>query len=396
MIDRPTALTLRDLFKPQRAVVPIVGVPGTGKSTLACAIARWAIASPPDEPLASHPMLPVFIVEDTLNLVASVAKNLRRMLSDEELPEDLLRWLLRKQRLLVVVDALSERGTATQRHVETLYSKDSPVNALVITSRREPDLSAVRHTSLYPERLTAERLTFFISEYLQCRHRQVDTRFTSPQQLESVKQVLRLAKIDGPSTSVTPLLVTLFVESAINRIREDLSLQDMQEQVPEVFLDYIRRSDPSGLVRHDELIGWACALATTSLGDSLRPSEFRREDGINAIRDRGAGERAEWLVDHLVSIDVLERHEVAGIPLLRFPLVSVAEYLAAIDRIVRGSHEALAAFLAHLPSAPGYPQDCDGFLVALSTCYRAYRVQLRLPPLNLPWERDRPPGHVSP
>ena len=54
-------------------------------------MARWAIADDPSERLMGHRMLPVFIVEDTTDLVTSVVRNLRRMLGDEELPDDLVR-----------------------------------------------------------------------------------------------------------------------------------------------------------------------------------------------------------------------------------------------------------------------------------------------------------------
>jgi len=113
----------------------------------------------------AHQMLPVFIVEETSNLFESLARNLRGMLGEDELPDDLLRGLLGKQRIMIVVDALSEREPPTQRHIETLYDQGWPVNALVITSRRDPDLKAVDRTSLRPEpyRGTADSLHFRVS-----------------------------------------------------------------------------------------------------------------------------------------------------------------------------------------------------------------------------------------
>jgi hypothetical protein len=38
-----------------------------------------------------------------------------------------------KQRLLVIVDALSERGPDTQRHIEQVFAQDVPLNSAVIT-----------------------------------------------------------------------------------------------------------------------------------------------------------------------------------------------------------------------------------------------------------------------
>src|SRR5258708_19544490 len=53
----------------------------------------------------------VFIMQDTTNLVEAVTQNLRRMLGDENLPDDLVRGLLAKQRVLVIVDALDRKST---------------------------------------------------------------------------------------------------------------------------------------------------------------------------------------------------------------------------------------------------------------------------------------------
>jgi len=39
-------------------------------------------------------MVPVFVVRDTTNLVEAVTQELRRMLGDEELPDDLVRALM--------------------------------------------------------------------------------------------------------------------------------------------------------------------------------------------------------------------------------------------------------------------------------------------------------------
>jgi photosystem II stability/assembly factor-like uncharacterized protein len=147
IIERPSGEALRQYFAQQRTVVTIVGDGGSGKSTLACAVSRWAIADDPNERLAEHRMLPVFIVEDTTDLVRSVTRNLRRMLGDEELPDDLVRGLLAKRRLLVIVDALSERELATQQHIVQVLGEDVSLNAIVITSRTEPTLGAVDRTT---------------------------------------------------------------------------------------------------------------------------------------------------------------------------------------------------------------------------------------------------------
>ena len=58
----------------------------------------------------------------------------------------------------MIVDALSEREPATQRHVEQSFGEDASLNAIVITSRTEPMLGAVDRATLYPVRLDAVRI----------------------------------------------------------------------------------------------------------------------------------------------------------------------------------------------------------------------------------------------
>ena len=94
LVDRPDPTILAPTFELPRAVVCIIGSGGAGKSTLACAIARWAMADDRAERLAPHWMLPVFVFGDTTDLETSTTKALREALGDEELPSDLIRGLL--------------------------------------------------------------------------------------------------------------------------------------------------------------------------------------------------------------------------------------------------------------------------------------------------------------
>ena len=83
-------------------------------------------------------MVPVFVVHDTTDVMVTVTQALREMLAEEELPDDLLHGLLAKRRLLVIVDALSEREPMTQRHIEAMFASTAVYNAVMITSRTEP------------------------------------------------------------------------------------------------------------------------------------------------------------------------------------------------------------------------------------------------------------------
>jgi len=221
-VERPDAKMLRETFARDRAVLAIVAGGGGGKSTLACAIARWAMSGAEDERLAPHQLLPVFVVQDTVNLLAAVTATLRQMLGDEELPEDLVRGLLARQRLLVVIDALSEREPATQGHVESIFDTETVFNAVVITSRTDARLGAVTRTALYPELLDQRHIVPFIIDYV-ARLPGADALRQGQTQLELGGRILALAEAGENATPVTPLLVRLFVDSALNRAAASLS-----------------------------------------------------------------------------------------------------------------------------------------------------------------------------
>jgi hypothetical protein len=391
MIERPNAETLRSMFAKRRAIILIVGTGGSGKSTLACAMARWALADDLGGRLAPHRMLPIFIVEDTSNLAEAVTQNLRRMLGDEEIPDDLVRGLLAKQRLLVIVDALSEREPETQKHIEQVFAKDMPINAMVITSRSEPNLGAVDRTVLYPVRLDAARIVPFIIGYLD-RMETVARLKDGRMQLQLGERILALAESGGRKTPVTPLLVTLFVNSAVKRAADGQSFDDMPEAVPEVFVDYLRRVNVGGLggpLPDDLFIRAAQTIASVSLGRNLIPQDFSPDAATEALAKNGAKDQASSLIDRLIATGVVERRTPGGYVVLRFNLDPATEYLAAIRQLMgmrTATREEWQAYLSALEETDGYPKGPEGYLVALATCYRTYRTDFSLPDVHFPWE----------
>ena len=393
LIEKPEPANLREAFSRRRSVVAIVGGGGTGKSTLSCAIARWAMSNDPGERLRPHRMLPVFVLEDSINLLQSVENALRAMLPGCDLPPDLLAALLEQQRLLVIVDALSERSEATQQHIETLYQMVNPFNALLVTTRRAPDMGLVERTLFYPEPLVGKRLVPFIMDYLD--RRKQDAAFDDVQAIELSGRVLALVNSDARLTTATPLLAFLFVESAVERVRRGQSLDGLPNDVPEVFRDYVRRVNPEAgpigkTVAQDLMQQAAGILAMCSLGEFRVPSDFERPTAIARLAERGLLEAAEHLLDQAIANGLVEQRDVAGVKLLRFALDPAAEYLGALDRIrVLGKQRAdWEAEFSLLRMIDGYPSRCEGYLQALGVCYRAYQRALQLPEFILPWESD--------
>jgi hypothetical protein len=68
------------------------------------------------------------------------------------IPDELLRELLRRKRILVIVDGLSELDDLTRRSLRP-GGPDFPVAALIITSRLEEDLDSVPKTTVKTHRI---------------------------------------------------------------------------------------------------------------------------------------------------------------------------------------------------------------------------------------------------
>lgn len=153
------------------AVLLICGEGGAGKTSLACQIAQWGLA----KHLKPHRMIPVLVeteLEDGVTLVAAIQGQLNA-LTDQPQPiaSELLEKLLQRQRLLVIVDHLSEMGEATRKQIKP-HLADFPAKALVVTSRLEESLGGIPRTVIKPLQVEANRLWPFMSAYLEAKGQQ--------------------------------------------------------------------------------------------------------------------------------------------------------------------------------------------------------------------------------
>jgi hypothetical protein len=96
-----------------------------------------------------------------------------------------------------------------------------------------------------------------------------------------------------------PLLVTLFVESAVRRTLEGRYLDDMPEEVPEIFVDHLRRLNvsphPDAAVSDDAFIRAAQTVATVSLGKNLVPQDFTPQEATEALKKDEAVDQSDLL-----------------------------------------------------------------------------------------------------
>jgi hypothetical protein len=306
---------------------------------------------------------------------------------------------LKRKRILVIIDALSERSTETQRYIEQLYGSDTLVNALIVTTRREADFGPVERALVYPLPLDVRLLIPFIMEYLQ--RQQLAARFTPQQQLILAQRILQIVEAGG-GLAVTPLLITLFVDAAVARAARSPNIEEeLPINVPEVYLNYLERLNPTDLaapnrVDHEEMQESAFVLAQASLGSELVPTDFRRDDVVEKLEKAGLAS-GELLIDRLTANGVIQERAVANLRILRFQLDPVAEYLTAIAncRELGTNKTAWRKKIAQIAAVPGYPEDVRGFLTALTVCYTSYENELKLPSVQFPWKNSAPDSSDS-
>jgi photosystem II stability/assembly factor-like uncharacterized protein len=383
VFDKPDATTFQSAFGGDRTIIAIVGAGGTGKTTIACALARWSMSPDPKVWPAGHPAIPVIVGDDTVDLTATVTGELRKMLgrSDGELDPDVVTSLLKRRRVLVIVDALSERSATTQQHVVAQYGADSPINALVVTTRRHPQFGAVERTLVCPQPIDLTTLVPFILEYL--RRRELTVLFSARQQLSLAERILELVENSG-NVALTPLLITLYVEAATIGLASG-SLDDLPLDVPEIYLHYVERLNPVAATAPQSfdlatVLQATQAAARTSLGDDYVPTDFKRSELEKSLEKAGLTSVQE-VVNRLIANNLVVERSVAGLAILRFQLDPVAECLAAIDVIHTLGRDPVAweEFVSTMKGKAGYPDAMRGFLQALEVSWRKYREPLHLP-----------------
>ncbi|HET7239488.1 MAG TPA: hypothetical protein VFI76_10690, partial [Terrimicrobiaceae bacterium] len=310
----------------------IWGEGGSGKTSIACQIARWCLSDNEEDWPCRHAMLPVLIERE---LDAPVAANhdplfeaIRRQLEDvlglDYPPDDeLLEALLRRRRLLVIVDHLSEMSQTTQERVRLDVPSFKP-KALVITSRRRELLGGITLIELEPMRVAAERLSEFMSAYL--RARGMREQFSDPEFFAACE---RLTTLVG-DRAVTVLCVRLYADQLIEA-KKAAEGRGLPGNLPELMLRYVSLMNeaveddqrPNAEVQRDaQKVAWAC------LDHSFRPSETDRSSVIEALGE-DAEARLEYLQQRLFLVEVTGVREDR----VRFKLDPLAEYLAAMNLI---------------------------------------------------------------
>ena len=376
-------LTGKDLqrnFAEQRECVLIYGEGGSGKTSLACQIAHWAMSNIPEERLFKHQMLPI-LLEEELNFKVAEGKqvfleairgSLRDLVDAEDaLSEELLEQLLRKRRLLIIVDRFSEMSEATRNLIHPELP-DFPVNALVVTSRCHEKLGGVNKTIIEPMRIEGNRLSDFMGAYLKYQGKR--NLFEDQEFFEGCS---RLSAMVGKG-EITIMLAKLYADQMI-AVKTNETLDNLPDNIPKMMLDYLSRLNSivenklDNLVVHRDakVIAWECIKQT------YQPGMAQRNVVLAQLGRDEPEARLKYLENRLGIIQTIKPEENQ----IRFYLDPLAEYLASIYLVetYQDNESLWRDFLVQIRTFSSKPDSIRGFLKALHECCLAKRDKVQIP-----------------
>lgn len=373
-----TPARFRDISVRKRWCVLVRGEGGSGKTTLALQIARWALADEPSSRLCpERQMLPVvldpttgFDVREELTAFKEEVRGCLRMMigSEKSIPEGLFERLLEDRRVLVILDGLSEMAHSTASPTAARPQNPGfPVNALIATSRShernlQPDLI------IEPLRIDNNHLLPFINTYLSKAGHQ---ELTDSELFEASR---RLSDLVTAETGITPLFARLFAERLVDLQERGEPISSLPKSVPELMLAYLnslnrrrRAEEPDDTLVHvaAKIAAWHC------LKETYMPGQLgSKADIVDALAKCGANTK---LLDDLEARLRILRTVGSDRLHVRFELDPLAEYLAAMKAVdeLGSSETEWLKFLEDADSKPGAPQSIRGFLSAVRDCIAA-------------------------
>lgn len=377
-IAQLTPKHLQNTFATQKHLL-IWGEGGSGKTSLACQIAQWAMSEDENERILKHRMLPV-LIEDDLDpdrdhdkcpFTDAILGQLNDELGQDPEPisAKLLEQLLRKQRILVIVDHLSEMSAETRDLIRP-EMPDCPAKALLITSRTREVLGHVVKTTIQPLRIEGNHLSSFMDAYL--RERGKRELFPDPEFFDACRHLSQIVD----RGNITLLLAKLYAEQMIaSKVESAQTLTaSLPDNVPDLMLHYVNELNRD--VHKDKLedrivqktakiVAWECLKSTH------QPNTAAIEDILLALADNTAEIRLKYLEQRLHLIQIVGPAQDR----LRFALDPIAEYLAALHLLdlYRDNDSQWWEWLKHLDTTP------KGFLIALRDCCQVKGQEAKVP-----------------
>jgi HEAT repeat protein len=375
---KPNNEALQQVFAKQEVRLLIFGEGGIGKTSWACQIAKWAMAEDPNQRLCQHLMIPIMIEDDlevvdsTSALSTAILRQLKN-LSDDEKPasEELLNQLLRKRRLLIIVDHISEMSEASRKALASrLKDPNALINALVITSRVENIFgSEVTYSLLRPQRVASGQLLKFMDDYL----RQLNKRNLFPDDAEYIDDFKRLSLIVSGKRDITVLFARLYLDQMVAKAEGRLS-DRMPENVPDLMLSYLNelnynltKKELINEIVHKtaKITAWECLKAT------FNPETAERDAILETLvasesDERGIDAAKKNLLYLEERLQIIRRSQFSFTK-VRFEIDPLAEYLASLFLVenYKDNVSEWEKLLTKLQDSRNTGSEISGFLFAL-------------------------------
>jgi HEAT repeat protein len=381
--DSTPELTPKDLrhkFSESRETLLIWGEGGSGKTTLACQLAKWAMADDPEQRLCpNHRMLPILIDQELSDeagnpqqvLMEAIHGQLRDLIEAvKPISEELLEHLLRERRLLVIVDGYSEMRPATRNKIKPELPS-FVANALIVTSRSDESLGGVNKTIIEMMRVHSSKLAEFLQAYVNKKGKQ--DLFKTDQEL--FQACIQLSQLVG-ERDITVLLAKLYADQLIATEAEN-NTKNLPDNIPDLMLSYLNQINyqliEKGLENHldnltvhrvAKVIAWEC------LKQTYRPTTVPLDTLLKALGEKWSEDQVKTYLKYLEnSLHIVETIKPSE-DQIRFSLDPLAEFLAGLYLVdlYKDNEKLWTEFLAQADAQPGAPESIKGFLQAVQDC----------------------------
>jgi hypothetical protein len=336
---RPTDLAANSAYVPglfelrrtlpagSRTSISIEGPGGVGKSALAFQVARWAASEAHTVRLFPHRALPVLVQSPGKSVDEAVASRLAYVLDLPRISGRLLEALLRKRRVLAIVDSVSEKPEEVMHIAIRPDAGALNTHALVVTSRLATALADA--VVVNPQGLTLGYLDAVLDELI---GRTLGAGRFADGQRETIRSRLKsimeeLTTPEHPGAEIPMLVVVLMLRRA-NELAIDAGsdLATLPSTLSGLVQDYVgqllsRDGDDSQMLTARRA---AVACLGTELTPTWRPAAAYAAEGLTD----------EQLRD-LVRSGLLVQGGAPDDLRYKFAFDPVAEYLGARESIIR-------------------------------------------------------------